>query len=481
MADADTIKFLDEVKKGKPRNFVMICKGVKIVSLIVYKKGTVEKFKKQAKEQGKGQFYHGVVDGKGVDLAFKLSKSDGYEKPPGKELTLKDHLKTECGLKVKPRYEIVEELPAVDDSDDVESQEEAVVTEEAIDVSDVEARLKKLGPAIKAFVVDHPDQRVAVLKPSKVVKDFILDPANHSRTEAVEALDTVESLVTGQSKRATEEPQATGLTAKEAGDQLKAMGAAIKQFVTDHPERRNDVLKPVKTVKDFIANPSSGGEAATTALATVKEIVTAPVAADKGSEVSEADQKAKAAWDAKWPKIEKAVESAIKKNVPNVDTIRMRRNFALDKANEGSYADAVKVLPGIAKLIKEAAAAAADPLAPWKKTAKDAIFQTRRLQFALRGYEKELRDQLNSAGEEKANQMKFVMAGALAIAEQLDEVVAQLEADPNGRNFIDDVKTKMESEVVQAAERPNPFKLKVDITGPVGAGLTQLENALTPT
>ena len=35
--DADTKKYLDEVKKGKARRFVMICKGVKILSLVVYK------------------------------------------------------------------------------------------------------------------------------------------------------------------------------------------------------------------------------------------------------------------------------------------------------------------------------------------------------------------------------------------------------------------------------------------------------------
>jgi len=79
--DSETIGFLEDVKKGKPRHFAMICKGVQILSLIVYKKGTVEKYKKQAKEQGRGQFYHGVIDGKGVDICFKLLSSDGYEKP----------------------------------------------------------------------------------------------------------------------------------------------------------------------------------------------------------------------------------------------------------------------------------------------------------------------------------------------------------------------------------------------------------------
>jgi hypothetical protein len=117
--DADTKKHLDEVKKGKPRRFVMICKGGKIQSIIVYKKGTVEKYKKQAKEDSKGQFYHGVVSGKGLDITFCLQRSDGFEAPPGKDLLLKEFLKSEADLKCQPSYAIVDELPAVPfDEDD---------------------------------------------------------------------------------------------------------------------------------------------------------------------------------------------------------------------------------------------------------------------------------------------------------------------------------------------------------------------------
>ena len=116
--DTESKKFLEEVKKGKARKFVMICKGVKILSMFVYKKGTVEKYKKQAKQEGKGQFYHGVVNGKGLEIAFNLSSSDGFDKPPGKELILKDFLKTEADMKFKPSYQIVTDLPEVDESDD---------------------------------------------------------------------------------------------------------------------------------------------------------------------------------------------------------------------------------------------------------------------------------------------------------------------------------------------------------------------------
>ena len=116
--DADTKSFLEDVKKGKPRRFVMICKGAEIQSLIVYKKGAVEKYKKQAKETGKGQFYHGVVDGKGADICFKLLRGDGYEKPPGKDIVLKEFLSSEADMKFKPTYSIVDALPDIDEGDE---------------------------------------------------------------------------------------------------------------------------------------------------------------------------------------------------------------------------------------------------------------------------------------------------------------------------------------------------------------------------
>ncbi len=110
--DSDSAKFLDEVKKGKPRKFAMMLKGEKVVSLVIYKKGSLEKYKKQAREEGKGQFYHGVIDGKGQNIVFKLCREDGFEAPPGKEIKLKQYLKEEAGVQFRPTYEIVDELPA---------------------------------------------------------------------------------------------------------------------------------------------------------------------------------------------------------------------------------------------------------------------------------------------------------------------------------------------------------------------------------
>jgi hypothetical protein len=124
--DDDTKKYLEEVKKGKPRRFAMIMKGEKIINLIVYKKGTVEKYKKQAKEEGQGQFYFGVVDGKGQDICFKLSVADGFDAVPGKDIKLKAYLSDEAEMKFKPTYAVVPDLPDVDEDEEGPQEVEGV-------------------------------------------------------------------------------------------------------------------------------------------------------------------------------------------------------------------------------------------------------------------------------------------------------------------------------------------------------------------
>ena len=125
--DATTAKSLQDVRKGKPRRFLMLCKGAKIVSMFVYRKGSLESFKKQARAEATGKIFHGVVDGQGQDISFKLSRDDGYDKPPGRELILRDFLKTSANLKSKATYEIVDNLPEVNEDDENEALPGAAV------------------------------------------------------------------------------------------------------------------------------------------------------------------------------------------------------------------------------------------------------------------------------------------------------------------------------------------------------------------
>lgn len=141
--DEDSLKFLDQCKRGKPHKFVMICKGEAIVSLVIYKKGSLAKFKKQAKDEGRGLFYHGVIDGKGAQLAFKLGRVDGYENEPTKQVKLKQFLNDASGGTFKPRFEIVDECVPVLDEDDPFVQRYLALQPQIIEASDKDPEAAK--------------------------------------------------------------------------------------------------------------------------------------------------------------------------------------------------------------------------------------------------------------------------------------------------------------------------------------------------
>lgn len=106
----DSLKALQDVRKGKSRGFVLLRKGAKILCLVVYKRGNAEKYVKEAKKQGTGQVFFGVVAGKGTNLTFRLSRRDGFDKDPVKKLVLRDFLNDEGDIKAKPIFEIVDQL-----------------------------------------------------------------------------------------------------------------------------------------------------------------------------------------------------------------------------------------------------------------------------------------------------------------------------------------------------------------------------------
>jgi hypothetical protein len=111
-------KFLQDVKKGKPRKFVMIKDGVQINKLILFKVGTFDRVLRRAKQDGtRGEEYWGVLRGDGTDIRFELSRSDGFVAPPGTDIRLRDFLRETAGVKLEPTYAIVDNLAPVDEVD----------------------------------------------------------------------------------------------------------------------------------------------------------------------------------------------------------------------------------------------------------------------------------------------------------------------------------------------------------------------------
>jgi hypothetical protein len=135
--DDESKKHLLEVKKGKPRKFVMIKDGVEIDRLYIFKKGPFDRYVRMAKQQGiRGEAYWGIVRGDGFDIRFELAQADGFTTPPGTQIRLKDFLKETTGSKFEPEYLIVDSSAPIEEfepnevANDEAQPEESVVAED---------------------------------------------------------------------------------------------------------------------------------------------------------------------------------------------------------------------------------------------------------------------------------------------------------------------------------------------------------------
>ena len=195
--DAESLAALELVKKGKPRKFAMICKGVQIQSLTVFKKGKAEAQIKKAKKDGfKGKGFTGVVHGKGMEIKFDLASSDGFDSAPTKDIMLKAFLK-DAGFKCAPEFRIVNELIEVSETDDEDSTAtdgpsgtETTDSGERDPAKELTERLKVLMPSIKA-VTEPPQseqlkQLTSQVSAAAQKKDYVA---------ANQALDQVEQLL----------------------------------------------------------------------------------------------------------------------------------------------------------------------------------------------------------------------------------------------------------------------------------------------
>lgn len=114
---ADSVKILEQAKKGKPCKFVMVTKGVSVLSIVAYRKGNQDLRIKEAKAGISGDVSCGVIDGAGPAICFKLLRADGHEKPPVTDINLKKFVNDGTDLDAKPSIQIVDMLPDVEMED----------------------------------------------------------------------------------------------------------------------------------------------------------------------------------------------------------------------------------------------------------------------------------------------------------------------------------------------------------------------------
>lgn len=234
--DQDSIGHLEDARRGKARSFVMVCKGMSIVSLVVYHKGTVETATRQAKQAGSGQVYHGLIEGNGQDLCFKLATADGFETEPVKPLTLKAFLEEEADFKAKPRFEIV---PTLDGSGDTSGQMED-------EMARFTRRLTDLKPALDEAMGGAGDN-------AQVIKSQTAVAAAHARKSefgpANQALDEVERLLFGRGESITKDTEPIPLPPpppplppdRQVAAALRHLKPAITRALQAFPERQAEI------------------------------------------------------------------------------------------------------------------------------------------------------------------------------------------------------------------------------------------------
>ncbi|MFO0818118.1 MAG: hypothetical protein U1A77_09275 [Pirellulales bacterium] len=118
--DEDSLKLLGDLSKGKARKFVLVYKGAQPTALVLFKKGSVTKYEKEAKTLagGGGKTCYGVAEGSGKKLVFQLATTDGFKEAPVRDEALKKFLSEHADLACQPEFEIVEVSAIPLDPDD---------------------------------------------------------------------------------------------------------------------------------------------------------------------------------------------------------------------------------------------------------------------------------------------------------------------------------------------------------------------------
>jgi hypothetical protein len=250
-----TVKSLEDARKGKPRNFLLICKGTNALYLAVDKRTIKQSSVNEARKAGHtGQPYFGTITGKGVDLVFNLAKSDGYDSEPIKPKELKDFLAEHADIVAKPTFNIVEAaIPIPFDPEDLSHP--------------VVIRFQKLEAVVQKVIAAQPDRKAVLAKTIADIRDLLLDDkfdeADTHITREVEALRAPAS--TSPSGSNTSTPQGTSPTAAQpsptdAGQECLARLNAIRPVALETLRQQLGDTSRIRALLEYAEEKSAVGE-----------------------------------------------------------------------------------------------------------------------------------------------------------------------------------------------------------------------------
>lgn len=479
--DKDSRSELEAVKKGKSRRFVLLTKGASIVSLVVYKKGSVESYKKQAKESGTGQLCHGIVTGPGPDIVFQLAATDGFDKQPVKELVLKQFLE-EAGFKFKPEIQLVEEHPPVLDEDDALVKRYFKLRDTATSVAksrpEREAELKSAcDEIVKLLDRDQDDQAAAKLD----ALEKLLAATNDS-AQASGPIGSPPPLPSSSSGNEMQIFSARLKSIKPELDDLVAgggkEGVAAKEIAGGLPE----IVKS----KDFDKGNAALDKIETLLDAAEQASIPGPPLPPNAKPVTSPDRKLAAALRYLGPDLSQALK-AYPDRKADIDKLKAGVELCI---KTGKFEEGEQLIERLDELLKSLGSVAPEKAAEFREPWRSAVEVWREAVAEVREQMNELQNLL--VGVENDDELAQIGEFGLNAVTQSHLVpirAALMEIDASGadrlktsakklQNLLGEFRKHLEtSPKVQACE-DNPFGVTVTIRQTLEPGFEALENGL---
>jgi hypothetical protein len=332
----ESLNFLEQVRKGKARNFVMSVKGAKVRSLIIKKKKVKDKDKKECRGQGYQPVF-GVASGMGANVTFTVAKSDGFAEAPGrgKVEKLKKFLKEQTDKAFKPQWEVVDTPPPIPFDEE--------------DLSDpLIAKFMKLEPVINKVCDEQPDRVGEVTEQASEIRELLQDEETRSSAGAkIDAfVQFLKQLLAGPAPSSpkppgpptedskTEQAKSDDVVRQKLHLALAKLAPVIKQAIQNHPQRRQEILEAVAAAKQPLDREqlaeAKQGLIALSALA--KELATpkTPPPAQKEPVSLVVLQKSRLAWDA----VRKRVQTELQELERSIVSAVQEHNAAEDAEDE---------------------------------------------------------------------------------------------------------------------------------------------------
>lgn len=472
-----TADFLQEVKKGKPRRFLLICKGNKVRFLQVKKKGIKQSEVTGAKKLGyKGEVFIGVITGGGQNLVFNLSLADGYTAEPCKEKSLKDFLADQADFKCHPTFALLQAAPEVPFED--EDLQNPVI-----------ARFVGLTQLIAQACEKSTGDAPSIQQKREQIRQLLLDENFNQATESLNSFEQfLQSILSGQtgsgnvasnqgtmneSQNPSQNPSnndSTGETQTNGGDSalrdklsdtLKKLVPQIKNTIANAPDQKTAILDYVNKAKELI-NVEKLIEArqAVVSLAQLLKTIGSPqvkTTPESPGQLSSSDNDLMIAFRKRQSLLEPKYLEALRSTPEKASAFTGVWAYAEEHAGKNAFDKANQALDRLSSALDKLATAKTDVSINtkiWEDASRQVRVQLRRFQLTLR-----------STGHPTA----------LQIVDVLDALHDRLEESPQSRQEAQELDSLIETDpAITSYEKPNPFGITVEVRKPLRKALSEM-------